>query len=126
MILQAHQHRCCGVPEQCEGEDRAATEAVGELAEQAGAEKQPEKGGRRERGLVGHAKRPLRACGKDPFLDQSRADVGGLEQVVQLKEATDGQQRHEPPDRCHCRQAVDAGRNQRGAHGIPSVGRGSG
>nr|GFD02037.1 hypothetical protein [Tanacetum cinerariifolium] len=101
--------------------DRAASEAVGNRAEQAGAEEQPQKGRRRECGLIGETEYALRTGRKETGANQTGADVGGLEQVVQFEEAANGQQRHQLPDRRHGGQTVDAGGDQRGANRVDAI-----
>ncbi|CAI8713849.1 hypothetical protein EMIT093MI4_110117 [Pseudomonas sp. IT-93MI4] len=119
--MDAHQHRGHGVPDQREGEDRAPAESIGQRAEQAGAEEQAEEGRRRERCLIGEAEHALIAGGEDPVTDQSRTDVGGLEQIVEFEETTNRQQRDQSPDRGDGGQAVDAGGNLGGAYRVDAV-----
>ena len=106
--LQAHGHRGGGVPDQRHGEHQAAAEAIGKGAEQGGPDEQTKKGRRGKRGLIGHAEGAVIAAGKDAVANEPRADIGGLEQVVQLEETAQRQQPDQPPQRGAGGQAVDA------------------
>ncbi len=58
---------------------------------------------------------------KNPVADQARADIGGLEQVIQLEKAADGEQRHQAPNSGDGGQAVDAGADVGGSVGGEGV-----
>ncbi len=90
---------------------------VGEPAADQGADEQPREQGRHEARHAAGAEQPGRGRREDPGLHEARGDVAGEQQVVELEEEAEAEQRHEAPDRPRRRQAVEAGQDGAGLQG---------
>ena len=95
--LERHDHRGCTVGEQGPGEDRAPAEAVGEKAEEEGADEQSGECRRDECADAGEAEEGVRGGRQQFAAAKARRDIAGEKQVVDLKAAAERQQDHKPP-----------------------------
>ncbi len=96
--LAGHDHGCRGIAEQRIGEDRAAAKTVGEEAEEEGADEQAGKGRGDEGADAGEAEEGRCRRREQSAAAQTRRDVAGQEQIVDLETAAEREQDDEPPD----------------------------
>ena len=89
--LGRHQQREKAVPGERHHKGQAAPQLVRQRRQQTRADKQPHKGGGGKGRLIGDAKDPRRAGVENTLRQQARADVPGLEQIVELKKAAEGE-----------------------------------
>jgi hypothetical protein len=93
--LEGHDQRADRIPEQRKGEDRPATETVGEVAEDDGAEEQSGELRGDEAREASHAEQRLGRRRKDAAFEQAERDISGQEEVVEFGEAAERQQNNE-------------------------------
>ncbi len=111
--LERHDQGRGAVPQQRDGEDDAPAVAVRHEAEPGGADEQSgEGGGHEQRGAAEHAQRDV---GEQPRAHQPRHHVSGDEQVVELEQPAQREQRHQLPDVGRGRQAVEPRQDGGGA-----------
>jgi hypothetical protein len=109
--LARHRHRRRGVAKQRKGEDRPPSEPVGQEAQEERAGEQSGKGRGDEGANPRKAEKRLRGRGQQPRASESRCDVAGKEQVVDLETAAERQQDHQPPQIGRAGQAFETLRN---------------
>ena len=85
--LRRHQQRKKTVPGERHHKGQAAAQFVRQRRQQTGADKQPHKGGGGEGRLVGDAEDARLSGVENALRQQARADIPGLEEIVELKEA---------------------------------------
>ena len=96
-VLERHDECADRVPEQREGEDRAAAEAVGQPAERDACRRtSPANSAATKLAKPCRSNRPLRGRLEDAGLEQPDRDIGGEEQIVELEPAAERHQCHEP------------------------------
>jgi hypothetical protein len=94
--LERHDQRGGAIRQHGEGEDRPPSVFVSDKPKDESSDEQAEEGrGDEQRRTREH---PDRHPGQKPSLHQSRSDVAGHEQVVELEHSTEGQQRNHQPD----------------------------
>ena len=91
--LKRHDQRAGGIPEQREGEDRAAAEAVGEPAESERADEHPGEQRGDEAGEALQVEQALRGRLEQPGFEHAERDVGREEQIVELEPAAERKER---------------------------------
>ena len=91
MVLEGHDYAGDGVPEQRVSENGAAAETVGDETDQRGSDEQPGEHGRDE---LSDARGRRQNAGPH----QSRRDVAGEEDVVELEKAPQRDQRDARPN----------------------------
>ena len=96
-LLKGHQQRKNAIPRQRAHKGQASAKAVGIRREQAGADKQAEKGGGGEGSLIGDAEHARAAGVEDAGGQQPGADIAGLKQIVEFEEAAEREQRNKTP-----------------------------
>ena len=96
-MLKRHDEGKQPVPEQGIHKGRASSNAVSIGAQQAGTDKEPQKGRGSKCGLVGHTEHTLLPGMKDAISNEPGADVASLKQIVKLKKTAKRQQGDESP-----------------------------
>ncbi|KAH0431895.1 hypothetical protein KCU90_g5619, partial [Aureobasidium melanogenum] len=114
-VLERHDDVGRGVPEQRPGEDRAPPETVGEKTACRRANEQAGKQRRDETRHAARAEQTVRRRGQNAATHETRRDVAGEHQVIQLEEKPEAQQHHQLPDRARGGQAVEPRGNARTA-----------
>ena len=88
------------VPEQRPGEDRPAPEPVGEKAAKNGADEEAGEQGGDEARDPGRAEQAPRLRGQHARLDQARRDIGREQEIVELEEHAEAEQRRRSSRSC--------------------------
>ena len=95
--LHRHQQRKEAVPGERHHKRQTSPQPVRQRRQQTGANKQPHKGGGGKSRLIGNPENSRLPGVKNPVGQQPCADIPGLEQVVELEEATEGEQGDKRP-----------------------------
>ena len=106
--LKRHDQRADRVPEQREGEDRAAAKAVGDPAEGERADEHPGKACGHKAGEAVQVEQPLSRRLEQAGLEHSRRHIGGEEQVVEFEPAAERKKRDQLQSVARRRQAIEA------------------
>ena len=106
--MQGHHQRKYAVPGEGKHKRQAAAQLIRQRRKQAGANKQPHKGGRREGGLVGDTEDTLLAGMENILCQQPGADIAGLKKIVQLEEAAQRQEGDKRPQANGGGERIDA------------------
>ena len=112
VVLKRHHDVRRRIPEQRPGEDRPAAEAVGEKAAEERANEEAGEQGGDEACDSGRPEQARGRRGEHARLDEARRDIGRKQEVVELEEHAEAEQRDDCPDRARRRQPVDTGRNR--------------
>ena len=97
IVLERHDDAGDGVPEQRVGEDGAAAEAVGDKTDERGADEESREHGGHETRDAGGAEE-AGVVRQDAGADQAGGDIAGEEDVVELEEPAERDQRDAGPD----------------------------
>src|SRR5882762_9899632 len=108
-MLESHNHRGGGVPQQGAGEDHAPPEPIRRESEEHGTDEQPGESGGDKTGEAVKSEERRRGTGEQPASHQARPNISGKEEIVDFKASAQGKQQYQLPDVSRSGKPVEPG-----------------